>query len=250
MKLSVLALASTSVIAISTAAIGQEQDEELRFGLGGAVVTQDEGYKDVGSETQFVPAIAIEYGDFRLLGPYASYTFFKTDSFELAATGMLRLDGYEQADGDIFKGMEDRDMSFDFGLEAEIDTDFGEFGLKYTQDVTNTHEGYEATLSYGLPIMVEKGRIVPYIAASYASEDLTNYYYGVKANEATADRTFYQVDSATNFEVGVSSDWFFGQNHMIKADISYTSFDSSIKDSPLVDKSGTFQVLLGYVYVF
>ncbi|OCQ21884.1 hypothetical protein A7985_08730 [Pseudoalteromonas luteoviolacea] len=248
MKLSVMALATIAMF--STTAIGQEQEDELRFGLGGAVVVQDEGYKDVGSETQFVPAIAIEYGDFRLLGPYASYTFFKTDNFELAATGMLRLDGYEQADSEIFKGMEDRDMSFDFGLEAEIDTDFGEFGIKYTQDVTNTHEGYEATLSYGMPFTVDRGRIAPYIAVSFASEDLANYYYGVKAHEATASRAFYQVDSATNFEIGVSSDWFFGQNHMIKADVSYTSFDSTIKDSPLVDKSGTFQLLLGYVYVF
>ncbi|KZN54785.1 hypothetical protein N474_17285 [Pseudoalteromonas luteoviolacea CPMOR-2] len=247
MRQSIIALAS--ILTFCTVAAEPEQDE-LKFGLGGALITQDEGYKDVGSETQFVPAIAIEYGDFRLLGPYASYTFFKTERFELAATGMLRLDGYEQDDSDVFQGMEDRDMSFDFGLEAEIDTDFGEFGIKYTQDVSNTHDGYEATLSYGIPLRVEKGRIVPYIAASFSSEDLANYYYGVKASEATADRSFYQVDSATNFEIGVQSDWFFGKNHMIKADASYTSFDSTIKDSPLVDKSGTFQILLGYVYVF
>jgi len=247
MRKSIIALAS--IFAFSVSATEKDQDE-FKFGLGGALITQDEGYKDVGSETQFVPAIAIEYGNFRLLGPYASYTFFKTERIELAATGMLRLDGYEQDDSDIFKGMEDRDMSFDFGIEAEVDTDFGEFGLKYIQDVTNTHDGYEATLSYGIPLRVEKGQVVPYVAVSLASEDLANYYYGVKAAEATADRSFYQVDRATNFEIGIKSDWFFGKNHMIKADASYTSFDSAIKDSPLVDKSGSFQLLLGYVYVF
>ncbi|MCF2855881.1 MipA/OmpV family protein [Pseudoalteromonas sp. SMS1] len=247
MRKSIIALAS--IFAFSVSATEKDQDE-LKFGLGGALITQDEGYKDVGSETQFVPAIAIEYGNFRLLGPYASYTFFKTERIELAATGMLRLDGYEQDDSDIFKGMEDRNMSFDFGIEAEVDTDIGEFGLKYIQDVTNTHDGYEATLSYGIPLRVEKGQVVPYVAVSLASEDLANYYYGVKAGEATADRSFYQVDSATNFEIGIKSDWFFGKNHMIKADASYTSFDSAIKDSPLVDKSGSFQLLLGYVYVF
>lgn len=235
-------------LACSTAAASEEP--ELKFGLGGAFIVQDEGYQGVGSETEFVPAIAVEYGNFRLLGPYASYTFYKTENFEIAATGMLRLDGYEQSDDPLFLGMEDRDMSFDFGFEAEIDTDFGEFGVKYTQDVTSTHEGYEASLSYGIPMRVKQGRIMPYIAANFASEDLADYYYGVRRSEATATRAFYEVDSATNFEIGISSDWFFGENHMIKADASYTSFDNTIKDSPLVDKSGTYQLLLGYVYVF
>ncbi|MCF6442835.1 MipA/OmpV family protein [Pseudoalteromonas luteoviolacea] len=235
-------------LACSTASFAKEQ--ELKLGIGGAIIIQDEGYKGVGSETEFVPAIAVEYGDFRLLGPYASYTFYRSENFEIAATGMLRLDGYEQADDELFAGMEDRDMSFDFGFEAEIDTDFGEFGVKFTHDVSSTHEGYEASLSYGIPMRVKQGRIMPYVSANFTSEDLANYYYGVKRSEATTSRSFYEVDSATNMEIGISSDWFFGENHMIKADASYTAFDSTVKDSPLVDKSGTFQFLLGYVYVF
>ncbi|MBQ4835247.1 MipA/OmpV family protein [Pseudoalteromonas luteoviolacea] len=247
MKLSKYLLALTMSVSYQ---VQSKEDSELKIGLGGAFVTQDEGYKDVGSETQFVPAIAIEYGDFRLLGPFASYTFYRNESFELSAIGMMRLDGYEQDDNDLFKGMEDRDMSFDLGLEAEFDTEFGEFAIKYTQDASSTHKGYEATLTYGAPFRFKKGQIKPYIAANFASKDLTDYYYGVKQSEATAQRSFYEVDSATNLEVGISSDWFFGQNHMIKADVSYMSFDTTIKDSPLVDKSGTFQLLLGYVYVF
>ncbi|AOT10720.1 MipA/OmpV family protein [Pseudoalteromonas luteoviolacea] len=237
-------------LAMVCSSVATAEEKELKLGIGGAFIVQDEGYKGVGSETEFVPAIAVEYGDFRLLGPYASYTFFETEHIEIAATGMLRLDGYEQADDALFSGMEDRDMSFDFGFEAEIDTDFGEFGIKFTQDVTSTHEGYEASLSYGIPMRVQQGRVMPYISANFASEDLANYYYGVKRSEATGSRAFYEVDSAANLEIGISSDWFFGKNHMIKADASYTAFDSTIKDSPLVDKSGTFQLLLGYVYVF
>ncbi|WP_440053124.1 MipA/OmpV family protein [Pseudoalteromonas sp. T1lg65] len=241
---STLALTSTAVLA------EPQNNDELSWGIGLAVISQDQGYIDIGNETTFVPALAIKKGNFSLLGPRVSYKLVEAENYEVALSGHLRLDGYEADDADFFKGMEDRDMSFDLGFEVEYDTDFGEFGFEFMHDVTSTHEGYEASISYGIPVRYEDGRVVPYISANFSSEDLVDYYYGVKANEALANRPFYEGESTTNIEVGVSSDWFFGKHHMVKADISYTSYGSDIKDSPLIDKSGSLQIILGYVYVF
>lgn len=238
------------LLACSTHTLAQQESSDVTWSLGIAAISSDQGYVDVGTETNIVPIIGIQYGNFSLLGPRASYKIFTSDQFEISAIGNLRFDGYEAADGEIFTGMEDRDMSFDAGIEAEIDTSFGEFGLGLVHDVTSTHKGFELSASYGVPFMFENGRVMPYIAANYQSEDLADYYFGVQQNEATSSRAFYQLDATTNIEIGIGSDWMFNNKHYIKADISYASYGSDIKDSPLVDKSGEAQILVGYAYVF
>ncbi|OHU85032.1 MULTISPECIES: MipA/OmpV family protein [Pseudoalteromonas] len=242
---------STLVLACSGAiAQPKANNKEFSWGVGIAAIAQDQGYIDIGNETILVPVLAIQYGNFSLLGPRANYKIIDTDNYEISLTGHLRLDGYEADDADFYAGMEDRDMSFDMGVSAELDTDFGEFGLELIHDLTSTHEGYEVSVSFGTPIRFEKGTVKPYISASYESEDLVDYYYGVSATEARINRPLYQGDGSVSYEIGVSSDWFFGKHHMLKADVSYTSYASEIKDSPLIDKSGYAQIILGYVYVF
>ncbi|KAF7771268.1 outer membrane protein [Pseudoalteromonas citrea] len=238
------------LLACSTHTLAQQGPSELTWSLGIAAITSDQGYLDVGTETNLVPIIGLQYGDFSLLGPRASYKLFNNGQIELSAIGNLRFDGYEVADGDVFIGMEDRDMSFDAGIEAEIDTDFGEFGVALLHDITSTHKGFELSASYGIPFMFKNGRVMPYVSANYQSEDLADYYFGVKQNEATSSRAFYQLDATTNFEIGIGSDWMFNNKHIIKADISYSAYGSDIKDSPLIDKSGEAQILVGYAYVF
>jgi outer membrane protein len=238
------------LLVCSTHTLAQKGPSDITWSLGVAVISSDQGYVDVGTETKLVPAVGIQYGNFSLLGPQASYKMFGNDQLEISAIGNLRFDGYEAEESDIFKGMEDRDMSFDAGIEAEIDTSFGEFGLGIVHDITSTHKGFELSASYGIPMMFKNGRVMLYVAANYQSEDLANYYYGVQQNEATSSRAFYEVDATTNLEIGIGSTWLFDNKHFIKADISYSAYGSDIKDSPLVDKSGQAQILVGYAYVF
>ncbi|PCK32457.1 MipA/OmpV family protein [Pseudoalteromonas piscicida] len=249
-KLVNLVAAISIICSTPISAASQPETQPLQWGIGAAIISQDLGYIDIGNETEFVPAVAIQYGNFSLLGPRASYKLYQTEQFELSLGAHLRLDGFEAADSDYFIGMEDRDMSFDAGFEAEYDTQFGEFGFEFMHDVSSTHKGYEASLSYGVPFRFEDGRVFPYIAANFQSEDLVDYYYGVRTSEVLNNRPFYLGDASTALEVGVQSDWFFGKHHMVKADISYTSYGSEIKDSPLIDASGSAQIILGYVYVF
>ncbi|WP_192507368.1 MipA/OmpV family protein [Pseudoalteromonas aurantia] len=240
----------TCLLACSTYVHANTPSSELTWSLGIATISQDQGYVDVGNETNLIPIVGLQYGNFSLLGPRASYQFFANQTLEISAVANLRFDGYEQADSDIFKGMEDRDMSFDAGVEAEIDTQFGEFGVEFTHDISSTHKGYQLSASYGVPFMLNNGRIMPYIGANYQSDDLVDYYFGVMQNETISTRQFYQPGATTSFEIGVNSTWMFNKKHMIKADISYLSYGSDIKDSPLIDKSGSAQILVGYAYVF
>lgn len=223
---------------------------DTQWGVGLAAISSNEGYVDVSAETNVVPALFIQTENFQLLGPMISYKLFESGDFKMAFKGQYRFDGYEEDDGDIFKGMEERKGAFDVGFEFGYETGLGDFSFSLLTDATSEHEGYELSASYSKPYRMENGVIAPYISVSNLSEDLVDYYYGVRQNEVSSTRAFYQGDSATNVEIGVNSQWMYSGKHMIVANASYTQFGSAIKDSPLIDESGSFQVILGYVYAF
>lgn len=89
---------------------------ESRWGLGLGAVISDQGYVDIGNEITPVPVIYYQSENFQLLGPNFSYKLTEIDDLAFSFTGQFRFDGYEEDDGDIFLGMDDRSGSFDLGL--------------------------------------------------------------------------------------------------------------------------------------
>lgn len=63
-------------------------------------------------------------------------------------------------------------------------------------------------------------------------------------------RAFYEEKSTTNVQVGLRVDYTPVRHHMPFLDVGATRVGSSIKDSPLVDKSVQTSVAIGYVYSF
>lgn len=224
--------------------------DEVKWGIGLGGVLEDAGYKDVGSETNFLPVFYIETERFRLVGPSAAFELYSGSDFELSLVGQYRSDGYEAADGDIFNGMEDRDGSVDVGLEAEYETDFGDFELGVLADASGTHKGHEVSLAYSIPFTLSRGVISPYVAYELQSSKLVDYYYGVRESEATAWRPFYKPGSTNNVEVGINSEWLFGDRHGFVANVSFAKRGREIEDSPLIDSANETSLTLGYVYRF
>ncbi|MFC3031956.1 MipA/OmpV family protein [Pseudoalteromonas fenneropenaei] len=222
----------------------------LQWGIGVALLAENEGYKGVGVDTQIVPAVMLKYGNFSLLGPRLNYQFGQWGDLVFSAQGKFRFDGYEAEDDEVFAAMAEREMSFDVGLEVEYDSNWGDFSLAYSKDISTTHRGYDFGVSYALPFQVKQGLVAPFVSANYMSSELVDYYYGVKLDEANLWRHAYQADSSWGWEFGIRSDWMFASHHMIKADVSYRVFGAEIKDSPLVDSSGGVNLIIGYIYVF
>lgn len=223
---------------------------ESQWGLGLGGVVSDQGYVDLGTETQLVPVIFYQSEDVYLFGPEFGYKLASYTDLELNLIGKFRFDGFKEDDGDIFKGMKERSGPLDLGFSAEYETQMGDFSLSFLTDGTSEHKGNEISVGYSLPFHFDTYEITPFVSATHQSQDLVDYYYGVRVDEVTASRAFYEGKSTTNYEIGVNSRWQFGQHHNLVANISYESFGSEIKDSPLVDKSGGMKMVVGYMYVF
>jgi len=231
-------------------AADEDDGPELNWGIGLGVVSQDQGYTELGSDSMAIPILIIDYGKFYLQGPKFGYQLYSNDNYSFGLTGNYRLDGYEAEDSPYLVGMDDRDGTLDLGVEYSYDTGFGKVGVEVVVDTLGTHEGYQADISYSYPINFANGQLSPYIGAEYRSDDLVNYYYGVESTEVTETRQFYQADSAVNFVTGIRSTWFSGPHHRFVAMLQFRTFDDSIKDSPIIDADDGYNMIFGYAYEF
>lgn len=223
---------------------------EGHWGVGVIGIWQDQGYKNISSTTTVVPAVLYQSDKLMWMGPQLNYKFWEANGVEFRAHAQYRFDGFDADEDALFEGMEDRDGALDIGLGMRYKTSVGVFGLTFLQDVTNTHEGNEISADYRYPIRYQGHMFSPYIAMSYSSKALTDYYFGVRESEVRADRAFYEGDATVNVEAGVNTIWSIADQQQIIANLSYTAYGSEIKDSPLVDGSGNLSLLVGYVYRF
>jgi len=231
-------------------AADKDDKPEFKWGIGVGVVSEDQGYTELGGDSMAIPILLIDYGKFYLQGPKFGYRLYSNDNYSFELTGNYRLDGYEAEDSPYLTGMEDRDGTLDLGVEYSYDIGFGKIGLEVVADTLGTHEGYQADISYSYPMSFDNGQLSPYIGAEYRSDDLVNYYHGIKSTEVTQARRFYQAESAVNLVMGIRSTWFSGPHHRFVAMLQYRAFDDSIKDSPIIDADDAYSMIFGYAYEF
>ncbi|CAM3802514.1 MipA/OmpV family protein [Parendozoicomonas haliclonae] len=236
-------------VTLSTAVSAEENDSSLSLGLG--VGHEKSIYKGVDSETNGIPLVMYENGNFYLRGPEVGYTFFESSPVKIDAVVRYRMDGYDDKDSDDLRGMEDRDGTVEGGLTASVETGLGEWSIEAFGDAASTHDGYELELGWEKPYDLNKNwSIIPAASISYLSADLADYYYGVTAKEATVRRAAYTVDSDYVWELGLSALYKIDRNQIVRFAISYENYGSEIADSPIVDSDNSSRIGLVYAYRF
>jgi outer membrane protein len=225
--------------------------ERPGFGVGMAVSVSDEPYRGVGTELQPMPILRYRGKRFAAFGPFMSYQLSPLDR-PLALKAVLgpAFDGYDASDSDFLDGMDDRDMTAEGGLELELDTDVAEVALTWKHDLLSQHDGYSVELSLRKPTPIGRVFVAPSISYVYDSDDRSDYYFGVRPQEATADRPAYELDGTHNWRAGVVASTNLTRKVFAIAGANYTIFDDDISDSPIVSQDGQYRVFLGLGYMF
>lgn len=85
---------------------------------------------------------------------------------------------------------------------------------------------------------------------SYYSQDVMDYYVGVKAHEVSEIRPQYEADHDIKlqleafFQHPISESWTFNGG------LSYSRYLGNITDSPIIDQADSTHVMMGVLYVF
>lgn len=260
---SVSRMATASALAaglcIPVAAVAQEPTSEsssTTWGLGLGVISEQKPYTDIDRDNSAVPLIEFENQYVHLFGPRIE---FKLPSLDIGDSQQLNFgivgqydgSGYEEGDAPILSGMEKRRGGFWAGGAVEWSSSFVDVSAEWLADVSGNSDGQvvnlgvERTWRFGNHML-----FTPYVGASWQDDKTIDYYFGVLDSEARIHRPAYAGESAINIEAGVRGVYMFDKHHSVLMGVDVTSLADEIKDSPLVDRSTTNRVLLGYVYRF
>ncbi|NUB45005.1 MipA/OmpV family protein [Fertoebacter nigrum] len=207
------------------------------------------------TETAAVPFVEYENDHFKIGVPSVDvklpWISSEQLSFGLTVDFFGGEGGYEAGDAPILNGMADRDGGVWAGATMGWRSDLVDLSFAAMTDVTGDSDGssfkLEASRSF---VAWDRLMITPKLAAVWLDDNAVDYYYGVRAGEATASRAQYSGSSTVNVEGGITFGYMLAERHMLLLDLGVTKLGSGIADSPIVVDDMLTKVGLGYVFKF
>lgn len=85
---------------------------------------------------------------------------------------------------------------------------------------------------------------------TYYDKALVDYYIGINPDEVTIDRPLHNARSSFRGQLEVYAQHPLSQSWFFNAGLTQTFYSNSIKQSPLVDRNKSTQLMVGVLYVF
>lgn len=227
-----------------------------QWGVGIGVLTKQDAYRGIKRDTQAVPVLRFEneYVEFYGLGlevKLPSLQLGEGNRIKFGIVGEFDMSGYKSKDAPILAGMAERKGGLWAGAKAEWETEFVSISAEWTADASGHSKGRRFSLGLEKEWHLgENTMLVPYVTAHRLDKKYVDYYYGVRAAEATAERASYVGKGGLNVDIGLRAMYQFDEHHSMLLDVGLTRLAKQIKASPLVGRSSTSQVILGYMYSF
>jgi outer membrane protein len=241
-----------------------QSDSNATFLLGPSVVVLDKPYSGKDAEVFPYPAAMFIYDRFYFAIDKAGCRLLAnqrtaepapgTTLLYLDASARWRSDGYDSDDSDKLEGMHNRHKTMDVGGEFGVAGEWGTVTVNLVTDSLNHHNGRETRVIYSKTIKhcfdVNTLNITPLAGLALQSENLVNYYYGVRSDEVRPGRPAYRPDSAVNVILGINANYRLDRDWTMLAGINYYLLDDEIRDSPIVSRDYTISFIGGAMYKF
>ena len=223
---------------------------ESSWGLGLAVGAERSPYRGFDNKTRLLPLLSYENKWVSLFGLGADLKLPSAGPVSFRLRARYSMDGYEASDSPFLAGMEERKDGIWLGGAAVWRNDVANLSAELLGDASGNSKGTKFKLMLDRRFQAGGFDITPRLAATRLDDKYVAYYYGVNVAEVRASRPFYQGSSAVNLEAGMRVGYAIAPRQSIFLDLSTTRLGSSIKDSPLVDRSSQSSVRVGYLYRF
>ncbi|MFH1599244.1 MAG: MipA/OmpV family protein [Pseudomonadota bacterium] len=219
--------------------------------LGVLAIERNAPYRQLDEGLLVVPLVRFEGERFYLRGLRGGVVLAEDGGFAFGAFAQVRGDGYKADDSPFLAGMDDRDFSLDLGLAASWRVKgVGQFEASLATDMLDRSGGQEAAVSWTGLVRAGGWRLLPGVSVAWQSEDMIDYYYGVRPGEALVGRPVYSPGSAIIPEVSLLATHPVGERWEFFARAGHAWLPSEITNSPLVDQDGRLSVIVGLGYTF
>jgi outer membrane protein len=143
-----------------------------------------------------------------------------------------------------------RDTAINSGIEFLHIAPWGDIQAQLLSDVSGTHHGQEAWLSWSHPWYTRNNEFTLTLGAEWKSGNLISYYYGVRPEESFLGRAAYEAGSGTNTFVRFAARHAFSPHWHVVAMVEREFLSSAIRRSPIVDDNAVDTFFAGLLYQF
>jgi outer membrane protein len=229
-----------------------DTDEGQHWGLGLGVGTERSPYKGISNRTVVLPLVNYENRYVRLFGNVVDAKLPSIGNFDFSLRAKVALgEGYKASDSVFLAGMDKRTGGVDLGVASAWRNPVAKLTFEWLTDVTGHSKGQSVKLGAEHSFSFDRRfEITPHVGVNWLDKKYVDYYYGVKASEATAGRPSYVGRATTDLEAGVRFGYAYDQHSRLFLDVGATQHGAGITDSPIVGKKTSPALRIGYLYRF
>lgn len=159
--------------------------------------------------------------------------------------------GWEAEAGTRVAGMDKRDFSFEGGPNVQWRTGLGVINANVYQDLGGASDGQTAQLQFIRALVTSPTlRLNGSVGLQWFSASMNDYYFGVRATEATPGRARYSAGSSTNLQVGLNGSYSLTQRSSLLFGVIASRLGDGAARSPIVETRLQGLVYFGYGWSF
>jgi outer membrane protein len=143
-----------------------------------------------------------------------------------------------------------RDYAVEVGLEMLLDGEWGQSTLRAFHDVSGTHRGYEISADYSYRFTRGRFSVAPSVGVAYKSAKLSDYYWGIHADEVGPTLFGYEADAGIGWEAGLRGSYYLTKRMRLAISANYERLQDSVADSPIVERPYVLGYFAGVAWQF
>jgi MipA family protein len=227
-------------------------------GLGVGYRFGDSPYRNISNvssdennlRTDLVPLYLYEGRRVFARGSWAGIRTYQRSGFGVDMIARYRFDRLEADAHPFYEGMDDREQTVDAGLSFNFSGRYGELSLAALKDLMSRHTGEEYDLSYRYRLATGNWLLAPYVSLIHQSDDLVDYYYGVRPHEVRPGRPLYEAGSGTFWRYGIDAAYQLSRGWRVHGSLGVEHLSDAVRDSPLTDEDWLLSGFAGASYFF
>ena len=143
-----------------------------------------------------------------------------------------------------------RDYAIELGLEMLMDGEWGQASFRGFHDVSSTHDGYELSGEYSYRWTRGRFSMTPSVGLAYKSYELSDYYWGIHADEASATLADYHAGGGIDWQAGLRANYYLTKSTRIALSGNYERLHGSVARSPIVEQPYVVGYFAGVAWQF
>ncbi len=225
-------------------------EEATTLHLGGGAFVQTQPYAGVDTKLYPAPVVAYEGERLYVRSAIVGYRIIRENGLMIGPQVQPRVEGFKEDDSPFLRGMRDRNWSVDGGVNIEAVTPIGLLGVSIVSDLLGRSRGQEVEFRYLIMLPVHGFHLIPSGGVRWKSDNLVDYYYGVKPNEARPGRPAYDGEQAFDPFLRLVVRRKLTKHWSVFTDAQYEWLARQITDSPIVNKDYQLSFTAGVLYAW